>query len=56
LASGLALYFVTSNLLGIVQGVVMRRIREANASPEGALPSAKKAKRSDQGPTIIKKR
>jgi YidC/Oxa1 family membrane protein insertase len=27
-ASGLALYFVTSNLLGIVQGVAIRRMRE----------------------------
>ena len=32
LASGLALYFVASNLLGIVQGLVMRRVREANAA------------------------
>ena len=30
LASGLALYFVASNLLGILQGVVMKRVRESN--------------------------
>ena len=28
-ASGLALYFVASNLLGIIQGVVMRRMRQS---------------------------
>jgi len=27
-ASGLALYFVASNLLGIVQGLAIRRLRE----------------------------
>jgi len=27
-ASGLALYFVASNLLGILQGVVMHRMRQ----------------------------
>ncbi len=32
LASGLALYFFVSNLLGIVQGFIMRRIRERPAS------------------------
>jgi YidC/Oxa1 family membrane protein insertase len=48
LASGLALYFVTSNLLGIVQGFIMRRTREANAGPEGALPKTKKAKQAEQ--------
>ena len=32
LASGLALYFFTSNLLGIIQGFVMRRLRERPAS------------------------
>ncbi len=32
LASGLALYFFTSNLLGILQGFIMRRIRERPAS------------------------
>ncbi|MEK7683061.1 MAG: YidC/Oxa1 family membrane protein insertase [Chloroflexota bacterium] len=43
LASGLALYFVVSNLLGIIQAAVMKRMR-ANAatqpkrSPEKALP------------------
>jgi YidC/Oxa1 family membrane protein insertase len=31
LASGLALYFVASNLLGIIQGLVMRRLRESKA-------------------------
>jgi YidC/Oxa1 family membrane protein insertase len=56
LASGLALYFVTSNLLGIIQGVVMRRIREANATSDGALPTTKKAKRSDQAAVGSKKR
>jgi YidC/Oxa1 family membrane protein insertase len=30
LASGLALYFVASNLLGILQGLIMRRLRESN--------------------------
>lgn len=30
-ASGVALYFVTSNLLGIIQGVVMRRTRSSRA-------------------------
>jgi YidC/Oxa1 family membrane protein insertase len=39
LASGLALYFVASNLLGIVQGLVMRRVRESNA---GAKPQVSK--------------
>lgn len=55
-ASGLALYFVTSNLLGMVQGLVMRRIREANAGPEGALPKTKKAKPPEQPPVHSKKR
>lgn len=32
LASGLALYFFASNLLGIIQGYVMRRLRESQAS------------------------
>ena len=32
LASGLALYFLTSNLLGILQGFIMRRMRERAAS------------------------
>jgi YidC/Oxa1 family membrane protein insertase len=31
LASGLALYFVASNLLGIIQGLVMRRLRESKS-------------------------
>ncbi len=31
LASGLALYFVASNLLGILQGLIMKRVRESNA-------------------------
>lgn len=31
-ASGLAIYFVTSNLLGIVQGVAIKRIRERSAT------------------------
>jgi YidC/Oxa1 family membrane protein insertase len=56
LASGLALYFVTSNLLGIVQGLVMRRVREANAGPEGALPTTKKGKKYEQVSTGAKKR
>jgi YidC/Oxa1 family membrane protein insertase len=30
-ASGVALYFVTSNLLGIIQGVIMRRMRASEA-------------------------
>jgi YidC/Oxa1 family membrane protein insertase len=30
LASGLALYFVASNLLGILQGLIMKRVREQN--------------------------
>lgn len=30
LASGLALYFVASNLLGILQGLIMKRVRESN--------------------------
>jgi membrane protein insertase Oxa1/YidC/SpoIIIJ len=30
LASGLALYFVASNLLGILQGLLMRWARERN--------------------------
>jgi YidC/Oxa1 family membrane protein insertase len=30
-ASGVALYFVTSNLLGIIQGVIMRRARASEA-------------------------
>ncbi|MGD8604142.1 MAG: YidC/Oxa1 family membrane protein insertase [Anaerolineales bacterium] len=30
-ASGVALYFVTSNLLGIVQGLIMRRMRSSEA-------------------------
>lgn len=30
-ASGVALYFVTSNLLGIVQGVIMRRMRTSES-------------------------
>lgn len=55
-ASGLALYFVTSNLLGMVQGIVMRRIREANAGPEGALPITKKAKQPKETPVHTKKR
>lgn len=32
LASGLALYFVVSNILGIVQGLVMRRARASKAT------------------------
>jgi YidC/Oxa1 family membrane protein insertase len=56
LASGLALYFVTSNLLGIVQGVIMRRVREANENTEGALPTAKKTKKSEQISMGSKKR
>ncbi|MBN2556158.1 MAG: membrane protein insertase YidC [Anaerolineales bacterium] len=32
LASGLALYFVVSNLLGILQGVVMRQVRRDDSS------------------------
>jgi YidC/Oxa1 family membrane protein insertase len=56
LASGLALYFVTSNLLGIVQGLIMRRVREANESSGGALPSTKKAKKSAELSTGSKKR
>jgi YidC/Oxa1 family membrane protein insertase len=32
LAAGLALYFFMSNLLGILQGYLMRRAREANAA------------------------
>ena len=32
LASGLALYFVASNLLGILQGLVMRKLRESQAT------------------------
>jgi YidC/Oxa1 family membrane protein insertase len=31
LAAGLALYFLTSNLLGILQGYVMKRVREKEA-------------------------
>ncbi|MEK6587946.1 MAG: YidC/Oxa1 family membrane protein insertase, partial [Chloroflexota bacterium] len=43
LASGLALYFVVSNLLGIIQAAVMKRMRANTAtqpkrSPEKALP------------------
>jgi YidC/Oxa1 family membrane protein insertase len=30
-ASGVALYFVTSNLLGIAQGVIMRRMRDSES-------------------------
>lgn len=30
-ASGLAIYFVTSNLLGIIQGIAMRRLRERSS-------------------------
>jgi len=56
LASGLALYFVTSNLLGIVQGYVMRRTREAQAGPAGALPKTKKAKQLEEHPVHSKKR
>ncbi len=32
LASGLALYFVVSNLLGILQGLIMRRLRQSQAT------------------------
>ncbi len=32
LAAGLALYFFVSNLLGILQGYLMRRTREASAA------------------------
>jgi len=55
-AAGLALYFVTSNLLGMVQGLVMKRVREANAGPEGSLPKTKKAKQPEQTPVHTKKR
>ncbi|TFH38160.1 MAG: membrane protein insertase YidC [Anaerolineales bacterium] len=56
LASGLALYFVTSNLLGIVQGLVMRRARQTNANPVGGLPSVKKKKQPEKFPADKKKR
>ena len=55
-ASGLALYFVTSNVLGMVQGIVMKRIREASDGPEGDLPKTKKAKQPEQLPVHTKKR
>jgi len=32
LASGLALYFVVSNLLGILQGLIMRRLRQSQST------------------------
>jgi YidC/Oxa1 family membrane protein insertase len=32
-ASGLAVYFVVSNLLGILQGLIMRRLRERQSAP-----------------------
>jgi YidC/Oxa1 family membrane protein insertase len=37
LASGLALYFVASNLLGILQGLIMRRVRESNTPAKNAI-------------------
>ena len=43
---------------GIVQGLVMRRVREANAGAEGALPAKakKKGKQSEQISAGTKKR
>lgn len=43
LASGLALYFFTSNLLGILQGFIMRRARQRNEQSQSA---ARKSKQS----------
>ena len=40
LASGLALYFVASNLLGILQGVVMKRVRESNTPVKSKVHKA----------------
>lgn len=46
-AAGLALYFVVSNLLGIVQAVVVKRM-QARADLEGAITKPKPAKRSSK--------
>lgn len=41
LAAGLALYFLTSNLLGILQGYLMRRARQGAAEKKETKPKAK---------------
>jgi YidC/Oxa1 family membrane protein insertase len=45
-ASGLAIYFVTSNLLGIFQYAMMGRVNWRNLLPTGSQPAPSKVKKS----------